>query len=325
MNNFLKLLSIFFTISFLASCSKSKDPEYVPLRDYNVQYAADLDSIDKYINTHHIDFDSNYNVTFSTTTVASMNIRNQTNIILKDTMVYQRYTATDSINYKVYFIKFREGTQKRPTQVDSIHVSYRGITLADDQFDNAQTPVWFKIQDVVSGWSHILPNFHTGTYVASTGSNPTTFDNFGAGVMFLPSGLAYYSNIAGIIPSYSPIIFSFKLYELQYRDHDGDGILSKDERSTSGINPLTDWTKNPLKYDSDGDGYANMYDIDDDGDNFLTKTETLKIASDVTVTATRLHYPFSPTTTEPKGIPNCGNTDYTSTTRLRKHLDKNCH
>lgn len=326
MNNILKILSVFVFCVILASCSKNSSPEVVPLRDYAEQYNADLDSIDVYIDTHYMTVDpTTFDVAFAKIPVGGtqMSIRLQTQYPIKDTTV-----AEDGINYKIYFIKFREGTNKRPTAVDSVHIAYRGIRLTDDQFDVAQTPVWFKLQEVITGWAHIIPNFHTGTYTPSTGPNPASFNNFGAGIMFLPSGLAYYGSSVGTIPTYAPIIFNFKLYELQYRDHDGDGILSKDER-IYGPDPLTDWTRNPNLYDSDGDGFANMYDIDDDGDNFTTKSERKYISNGKTY-----YYPFNGALTddpatidvdETKGVPACGNTDYTSSNRIRKYLDPSCH
>src|SRR5690606_26668749 len=95
--------------------------------------------------------------------------------------------------------------------------------------------------------------------------NPVTFADYGVGVMFLPSGLAYYNQVTGAVPRYSPLIFTFNLYELNYRDHDNDGILSKDEVANPG--------DNPLDYDSDNDGIPNMYDKDDDNDSYLTRFE----------------------------------------------------
>jgi FKBP-type peptidyl-prolyl cis-trans isomerase FkpA len=327
-NIFKLLLAVVFCIA-LASCTGTDTPTSIPLRDYATQYAADLDSIDDYIDTHYITVDpANFDVSFTEipTGGSQQSIRTQTQYPLKDTTVTE-----DGINYKIYFIKFREGTEKRPTAVDSIYVSYRGIQLTDVQFDNAQNPIWLTMQGVITGWSHMFQNFHTGTYTPSSGPNPTSFNNFGAGIIFLPSGLAYYENAAGSVPSYTPIIFSFKFYQLKYRDQDLDGILSKDER-VYGPNPLTDWKNNPVNYDSDGDGTANLYDIDDDGDTFLTKVERKYTITTGAITNT-YYYPFSgaiadnPLTEidETKGIPNCGNTDFTSPTRLRKHLDKNCH
>ena len=311
MNNIFKILSVFVICVVVASCSKSSGTDPEPLRDYATQYTADLALINTYIDTHYITRDADYNVTFDTLlpTGGHSSIRTDVAFHLSDTTVLQ-----NGVNYKIYYIKFREGTKNRPTQVDSVNVAYKGINLLKSAtFDQAITPTWFKLQEVITGWSHILTNFHTGTYAPGTGGNGTTFDNFGAGVMFLPSGLAYYSSSAGTIPSYSPIIFSFKLYELRYRDHDGDGILSKDERRLSPlVNANVRWKENPLgndyngdgsidtsttlydsdgdgivdsteSYDIDSDGYVNMYDIDDDGDHVLTRVEIKQYTDPVTL------------------------------------------
>ena len=346
MNSIYKILFVLGFCALIVSCSKNNTNETAPLNDYATQYTTDINAIDGFIDTHFLTFDADYNVTFDTIlpSTTHSSIRTDTAFELKDTTV-----AEDGINYKIYFIKFREGGTltnpgKRPTQVDSVRVSYRGTLLkgATKQFDVAETPVWFKLQEVVTGWSHIIPNFKTGTYTGATGTTPASYSDFGTGVMFLPSGLAYYNFGAGTIGAYTPIIFSFKLYELQYRDQDGDGIKSKDERRLDpAISPLIRWKENPaasIDYhedlnglfdvnflDTDGDGIPNMYDIDDDGDNYLTKAETQKLPVDITVASPLGHYPFSPTASEPKGIPACGNVDFTSSTRLRKHLDSSCH
>ncbi len=362
MNNIFKILFVFVFCSLLASCGDDT-PETTPLRDYAEQYATDIDAIDDYVDTHFMTVDpTNFDVTFTEipTGGTQQSIRTQTLYPLEDTLVKE-----DGIEYKVYYIKFREGDAvngKRPTQVDSVHVSYRGVRLTDDQFDSAASPLWFGLQDVITGWSHIIPNFKTGTYTTSSGPNPITFNDFGAGVMFLPSGLAYYNNAAGTIPEYSPIIFSFKLYELRYRDHDRDGILSKDERKLSSSLASTDplspnfyklrWRENPFSgydydgdgtveiYDIDGDGTPNMVDIDDDGDGVLTKLERKYV-----VGLNTYYYPFNGATVdntstpidERRGIPRkftgfniSTNTiqgvqaDFTDPERLRRHLDPTC-
>jgi len=325
MNNFFKILSVFVICVVVASCSKTSSADPIALRDYKEQYTADLALINTYIDTHYITRDADYNVTFDTLipTGGHSSIRTDTAFQLRDTTVLQ-----NGVNYKIYFIKFREGTKNRPTQVDSVNVAYKGINLLKSAtFDQAITPTWFRLPEVISGWSHIITNFHTGTYTPGTGGNGTSFDNFGAGVMFLPSGLAYYSNGAGNISSYSPIIFSFKLYELRYRDQDGDGVLSKDERKLDPlVNPLIRWKENPSDnlykidntgavvtdvpfLDTDGDGYANMYDIDDDGDHVLTRVEIKNPLGGL--------YLYNM-------IPDCGGSA-TDPNRVRKHIDAACH
>ena len=204
----------------------------------------------------------------------------------------------------MYYIKLREGTERAPSEVDSVHVAYRGSLLTDVQFDYSPNPLWFQLQDVVPGWGEIIPKFKTGTYDTNEGPNPVNFQNYGAGIMFLPSAYGYYANSSpsGTISSYSPLVFSFKLMELRYKDHDRDGVLSKDERDPA--NP----TKKLIDYDSDGDGLANLYDVDDDGDKVLTKKELKK--PDGT------YHTF-------ETVPGCDGLS-TNPNRVRRYLDINC-
>ncbi len=271
MNNFFKIF-LFFAIGLtIASCTKNDSSATVALRDYNVQYASDIDSIDKYIDTHYIEsVDSDFNITMAKIPVggSQLSVRLQQDYPLTFKMVQN---DAHDVNYKVYYMKLREGVNESPTAVDSVYVSYKGNLLTDGQFDYSESPVWFQLQSVVAGWGEIIPLLKTGTYDTTEGPNPTTFANFGAGVMFLPSGLAYYNQIpSAYIPSYSPLIFSFKLKSQRFRDHDRDGVLSKDEVSPTVVG------QKPADYDSDGDGVANYYDIDDDGDRYMTKNEIHK-------------------------------------------------
>ena len=331
MNNFFRFLSISIIVLEVVSCSKSEDSfVQVPLRDYKEQFITDSTAIDTYFKTHKLippTAANNQTVSFVKETIVDSTMRKLKHDYLKDTTVNQ-----NGIDYKFYYVKFNEGTQRRPTQVDSVLVSYRGTVLVDasTEFENSVVPVWFRLQELVTGWGHIIPRFKTGTY-ASNPPNGPTFSGFGAGVMFLPSGLAYYQGGSTLIPSYAPIAFAFKLCELRYRDHDFDGILSKDERDF-GILPATQrWKVNPLKIDTDSDGTPDMYDVDDDGDNILTRVEIKKPAGDVTtVTNTSgsgpsLYYPFNANATETRGIPSKpvnGVWEYNAPNRLRVHLDK---
>ncbi|RAR75701.1 FKBP-type peptidyl-prolyl cis-trans isomerase [Flavobacterium aciduliphilum] len=341
MKNSYKLLVVIAICIAIISCSKSSSDDFT-IRDYATQYKTDSLAIESYLDTHFITYDSDFNVTFDTLlpTSGHSSIRTDSSLDLRDTLLYQ-----NGINYKVHYIRLRQGditNGRRPTQVDSVFIAYKGVKLTkssttghEDVFDRADSPVWFKLQDVISGWTHLIPAFKTGTYTPSSGNNPATFNNFGAGVMFLPSGLGYYNNATASLSSYSPLIFSFKLMELRYRDHDGDGILSKDERGLTDTNSQTRWRENPgsdaydVQYnpstkvytittipflDTDGDGIADMYDSDDDGDTYLTRAELSYINP---VTGIKSYYNFS-------NAPDCSGSA-SSPTRIRKYLDKTCH
>jgi FKBP-type peptidyl-prolyl cis-trans isomerase FkpA len=343
MNNYFKIIFSLSVIVTLFSCAKDDNNPIAKPRDYKEQYAKDIDSIDKFIDTHSMTVDANYNVTFNEIVGDEPSIRDNPNLQFKTVT-----NISHEVDYKIYYIVLNPGVGERPTAVDSIHVSYKGVeTVKGAQFDYAQNPVWFNTDELVAGWSEIMPYFRTGTYDTTEGPNPVTFSDYGAGVMFLPSGMGYYNTSQGTLSAYANLVFSFKLYELKYRDHDRDGILSKDE-----VEPGADFLFDPQDYDSDGDDVPNYFDVDDDNDRVLTKNEIKYTYMDGTVEKTRC-YPFNGAATddpstpwdETRGIPRAftgplmpviippsttpimllspGPGDFTDASRLRRHLNPN--
>ena len=112
-----------------------------------------------------------------------------------------------------------------------------------------------------------MPNFSTAESFADAGDGTIDFMNHGVGVMFLPSGLGYFSSATSNIPSYSPLIFKFELLQMYQNDDDGDGVPSYlEDLNGDGEFTLAD-------DDTDGDNIPNYGDTDDDGDGVLTKNE----------------------------------------------------
>jgi hypothetical protein len=95
--------------------------------------------------------------------------------------------------------------------------------------------------------------------------------------MILPSGMGYYNNSSTNIPQYSPLVFSFNLYDVKRLDNDNDGILSyrEDLYNDGYFYGNNNGISNTLNDDSDGDGTADSYDYDDDGDGLITYREVL--------------------------------------------------
>ena len=104
-------------------------------------------------------------------------------------------------------------------------------------------------------------------------------------------------------------------------DHDRDGILSMYEYGPS-------FDQDPI--DTDGDDRPDYLDVDDDADGVLTKTERSFTYLDGTVTKTA-YYPYfgalvddaATPYDDTRGIPSCSG-DFTTPTRLRRHLDPTC-
>jgi hypothetical protein len=142
-------------------------------------------------------------------------------------------------------------------------VAYRGTRLDDTQFDyNPYPQSLFSMAGVVEGWQEVLQLFNGGIYVDEPNSpNPARYTNYGAGVMFIPSGLGYYNQVSGNLGSYQSMVFTFKMYQVQYGDLDNDGIESRYE------NDPADPTKDLGMVDTDGDNIPDYLDADDDGEH----------------------------------------------------------
>ena len=340
MNKFKYYFIVLVTVLSFFSCSKNNTATVEPLRDYSVQYTADLATIEEYLKTYYITvtnhpgFTDDQDIVFtkipSGGTQASvwsyLNSATFPKLLSRDVNFH-------GITYKIYYLVLREGTGEKPTNVDAVLASYRGdylnqvaatstaaAYLGVTKFEESKYPQsFFELSNFIRGWREILPQFRKGTYTANT-DGTVSYADFGAGVMFIPSGLGYYASGSGSIPPYSPLVFSFKLYEIQRIDGEGVGL-----RGTPGFVPTPDgiistqedlngdgyiWTSAELPTgvenpdDTDKDGVPDFYDVDDDGDNYTTK---LEIKNPVT----GLPYSFS-------NIPIC-------TSGKKNYLDPTCH
>lgn len=341
MKTLVKLVLVIIFTTSIFSCQETDSVSAVEARPYAEVYPEDLAKIEAFLNTHYVTVDADYNTTFTQIPVGGT----QTPIAQMSNLEHIERNFHD-ITYKIYYLKLREGIGESPTRVDSSFVAYKGNTFTktttnnvdtytQNVFDQSDTPVWFALEDVIKGWGEIIPLFKTGTHTVNA-DGTVSYQNYGAGVMFLPSGLGYYNTATGNIASYSPLIFNFKLYNKRYRDHDRDQIPSRFEYGPNF---------NETALDTDGDKLPNYLDVDDDADGVLTIVEIAFTYMDGTTQKTK-YYPYdgaavdNPSTPydERKGIPrkftgpiispstlpSPQDSDFTATDRLRRHLDKTC-
>jgi hypothetical protein len=337
MNKFKYYFILLITMVTFFSCSKNNTPDIAPPRDYAVQYATDNTDIEEYLKTYYITVTDHpgmaddQDVTFTKIPEggtqpsiysylgASSYPRLMVREVSKDLLIH-------NVAYKIYYLVLRPGSGQSPTNVDGVLASYHGeylertsITtngvtttpLSSTFFEELKNPQsFFSLNTTVTGWSEIFPQFKTGTY-SSNADGTVSHTDFGAGVMFIPSGLGYFNYGSGLIPAYAPLVFSFKLYEIQRLDQDNDGIPSYLE-DIKGDNYLYDY-RNTTNYssstsknlnDTDGDTIPDYLDVDDDGDGYTTKLE-------IKNPATGIAFPFA-------NIPTC-------TSAKKNYLDSTCH
>jgi hypothetical protein len=333
----------------VSSCNKddNNDIEITPPRDYTDQYKTESALLETYLKTNYITVvdapglptDQNVTITPIDDKDPKPSIYSYLNSATFPKLLF-RTVKDDGIEYKLYYLVLREGTGEKPCNVDEVFTSYNGkyltevttnkvTSITSTQFEDVPFPQsYLSLYGVIRGWKEIFPQFKTGD-TDSNGDGTVKYTNFGAGVMFLPSGLAYYNTGKGTIPGYSPLVFSFKLYEikrsdLEYNiingvavsdpdgvpsyqeDIDGDGyVWTTSELPRDAAGNLLD----PNPDDTDKDGIPDFFDFDDDGDNYATRGEVKDANGKV--------YPFDL-------IPDCLGSP-TTIIKEKRHLDPTCH
>jgi hypothetical protein len=342
-----------------------------PPKPYAEQYPKDIALIETYLKTNYITVLNTPGETKDQdVTIAKLDAGHTVSIWdQKDYALLNRKVEIHGITYTLYYLVLREGTGEKPCNVDDVFAAYNGKYLAETTTDNVTTitstqfeeviypEAFMNLYGVIRGWKEIFPQFKSG----DTSSNPdgtVKYKNFGAGVMFIPSGLAYYNTGKGTIPAYAPLVFSFKLYKIRRSDLDftvsgtsfvstPDGVLSYQE---DGDGDGYMWTTAELPEgavnpdDTDKDGILDFFDFDDDGDGYATRGE-VKDANgkvypygamvDDPLTSIDESYGIPRKYTGPLTNPNLPESetnprksvpaDFRDPIRLRRHLDPNCH
>ncbi|GGK51466.1 MULTISPECIES: FKBP-type peptidyl-prolyl cis-trans isomerase [Flavobacteriaceae] len=176
----------------------------------------------------------------------------------------------NDVAYKLYYLRQNEGSSIAPSAVDSIYATYTGMLLDSTVFDSKTTFSWnigsspAILSGLIPGWQYGFSNFKGGTVVQNEDES-FDFEDYGKGILFIPSGLAYRNISQGLIEKNSPLIFEIELKNVNLIDHDLDGVDSKFEDLNGDNNFTND--------DTDEDGIYNYLDDDDDGDGVLTIDE----------------------------------------------------
>ena len=255
----------------------------VPEADRTEQQVIDNDSLVSYLQTHYINvaiLNNNTSISFDNIEINELPEDGQLpnpdqNYLLID--LVETFTTTYfDVEYEYYVLRINQGgSEISPNFSDKVRVSYEGSLMDDTLFDSSISPVDFDLTATIAGWGRVLPEFNNAQDFTINPDGTVTYDNPGIGVMFLPSGLGYYSAAAGSVPVYSNLIFKFKIFQSEVNDHDFDNVPSHLE----DINENYDLTDD----NSDDDTFADFVDSDDDNDGTLTVDEDLEPDTDPTV------------------------------------------
>lgn len=220
MKLFIKVTYSILILFLLLSCESDITDviEYptTPVIDYAIQYNIDIGNIEEYLKTHsltvvnHSGFSDDQEAIFETVPRLDFNSIWGSNPNSPKPSLLTKFKTIEGVHHKIYYIKFRDGIGTSPNDNNQLTSYYKGFLLDDTVFDQSiETGRTFRLNELILGWREILPEFKMGI---TTGLDQ--YEDFGAGVMFLPSALGYYQHSVGQIPEYSPIIFNFKVFKV---------------------------------------------------------------------------------------------------------------
>ena len=262
MNKIKNILAIAFAIILIHSCG-SDTSIAVDDFDHEAQALIDNDTLVQFLKNHYYDT--------STDAVKAL-VPGQIALQDDEDNLKSMSITENDIDYTLYYYTAQIGTPSidkgKPSVMDSVFVKYNGQRIVNTDsisstFDSNNN-IWFTLNGVIRGWAHGFTNFKGGDNITDNG--PITFENGGKGVLFIPSGLAYANFGSGNILPNECLLFYIDLYDfVKDTDHDNDGVASIFEDPDGNDDPRND--------DTDGDGFINYIDRDDDGDVVLTINE----------------------------------------------------
>jgi len=270
MNYKYSILFICLLILAVVSCEKDENTVAAPPNDRGEQQVIDSISLKSYLSTHYYNsaaVNSLANPRLEDLVITELldgeTLPINTTLLIDD--VEQHSTTLLEVDYKYYILKIKPGEGESPNFSDSVRVNYSGSLTNGSVFDSSTTPVVFDLVYVITGWSRVMPEFKTSGSYVSNPDGSVSFDGYGMGAMFLPSGLGYFSTSKTGIPSYSNLVFKFEIMQMEINDHDSDNIPSYMEVSESN--------EFDLLVDTDENKVYNFNDSDDDGDGTATSDE----------------------------------------------------
>jgi len=249
----MKIKNILFILILglvIAACNKDDDDDYNAVE----QAVIDDEALVEYLQTHYLNEDDG----------GIWTIDDGQSSLYDDPRLGVDEITEDEIDYKLYYLVEDEGKNFAPTRYDSVYTTYTGMTLDSLVFDSRSTPVWLSLASVIKGWSYGFTHYKSGDIVINPDES-FYYENYGQGILFIPSGLAYGNVGSNSIEANSPLIFQITCQEVNYSDSDNDTVFNYDE-DLDGDGDLTN-------DDTDEDGIPDTYDADDDGDGVLTIDE----------------------------------------------------
>lgn len=216
-----KVILILFAVSVLAvSCKKDDDYKEEPPRDRGEEAIAAQNEIEEFLSNYAYNYedfenpreDFDYRVVFDSIAPGS----DRTPLIeqVDYKMVEDLYEP--EVKYKLYYLKVAQGEGPAVADAEVAHITYETWRLSNNELldrTGSSEPKPFVMDNKFSntGLKEVLKEFNAADGFIENEDGTISYEGFGIGAAFVPSGLAFYNQppLGTLIGYYNQLIYTF--------------------------------------------------------------------------------------------------------------------
>lgn len=236
----------------LFSCKKN-ETETIQIREYSEVATANDNELQTYLKTHFYTLNppnANNRKSISLDTISGVNAGKTPLWEQVKTKVLKRLDIHGNyVSHNMYYLILEEGQGEQATVADRSYVIYKGRLPDGTVFEESSNSSVNNLFDLLgsSPTSGTIIGFREAVAMLKSSSTSATDNpdgtislpnNYGFGIFFIPSGVAYFNSAVGG-KTYTPLIFEVGLLKTQNADHDNDGIPSIKEINHSEDGTIT--------------------------------------------------------------------------------------
>lgn len=227
------ILALFAASVLVVSCKKDDDHKMEPPRDRGEEAIAAQNEIEEFLSAHTYNYedfenptaDFDYRVVIDSIVPGS----NRTPLIeqVESKTVEDPYES--DVKYKMYYLKVAQGEGAAVADAEVVYITYESWRLLTNEMlerTNSSDPKPFVFENKASntGLKAALKEFNAADGFVENADGTITYQGYGIGAVFVPSGLAFFNNppLGAPIGVYNQLIYTFQVKGVSEKEEEED-------------------------------------------------------------------------------------------------------
>lgn len=215
------ILALFAASVLVVSCKKDDD-KMEPPRDRGKEAIAAQNQIEAYLSNYAYNYEDfeNPSSDFDFRVVIDSILPGSNRIPLIEQVEYKMVEDPfeSDVKYKLYYLKVKQGTGEAVADAEVAHITYETWRLTTNELlerTNSSQPRPFVMDNKASnlGLKEVLKEFNAAEELIENEDGTISYEGYGIGAAFVPSGLAFFNNppLGAPIGFYNQLIYTFQV------------------------------------------------------------------------------------------------------------------